>query len=64
MIAYVIRDRDGYWCGMRRNPDKSPVHFFSTKRKDAVELHFYEAAQRFAALLPQPVRIVRVTASE
>jgi hypothetical protein len=61
--AYIIRDEDGYWCGMRRKPDKTPVHFWSSKRKDAARLHFYEAAQHFAGMLPQPTRIVRVTDS-
>lgn len=64
MIDYIIRDADGYWCGLRRKADKAPVHFWSTKRKDAARLHFYDAAEHFARMLPQSVRIERVTDRE
>jgi hypothetical protein len=58
--AYIIKDADGYWCGLKRGADRKPVHFFSSKRKDAARLHFYESAQHFARMLPQPTKIVRV----
>jgi hypothetical protein len=54
---YRITDGEGWWCGMRRDADKRPIHLWSTKRKDAAVLHFFEAAASFQKLIPQATKI-------
>lgn len=51
----IIKDSKGYWVSMRRNPE--PIHFWSTKKADAAQFHFYEAAERILKMLPQKAHI-------
>jgi len=59
-MNYIITDGHGYWCGMRRKADGTPVTFWSSKRKDAARIHFREVAESLTKHIPQPVEIKAV----
>jgi hypothetical protein len=59
-MNYIIKDAEGYWVSQRRYADKTRVHFWSTKRKDAARIEMPEVAQIIARHIPQPVTIIEV----
>ena len=56
MKGFVIRDENGYFV-IRRRYNGKVFNMWSTRKRDAARFHFYEAAKKIAATIPQRVTI-------
>jgi hypothetical protein len=60
MTHWIIKDAEGYWVSQCRNADKSRVHFWSSRKRDAARIEMPEVAAIIARHIPQPVQIIEV----